>query len=195
MKIISTFRTAISILSDILTTKGDIITYSTTPTRLGIGSNYQKLIPNSAQATGLQWVAQEATQISLPSNPTGTTESASYDMMGCAVAYTPTKSGQVMVKIFGQVSNNIANKRTSVGARYGTGTAPANGDPLTGTNPGINAYNTSFTAADTYYMFILEFPASLTNGTAYWFDIALASPDAGGSIASVSQLTFIVREL
>jgi hypothetical protein len=38
-----------------LTTKGDLYTYSTTDTRLGVGTNGQLLAANSSTATGLEW--------------------------------------------------------------------------------------------------------------------------------------------
>ena len=38
-----------------LTTKGDLFTYSTQTTRLGVGTNNQTLIADSTQATGLRW--------------------------------------------------------------------------------------------------------------------------------------------
>jgi hypothetical protein len=38
-----------------LTTKGDLYTYSTTDTRLGVGTNGQILTADSAEATGLKW--------------------------------------------------------------------------------------------------------------------------------------------
>jgi hypothetical protein len=44
-----------------LTTKGDLYTYSTTDTRLGVGANNTVLTADSAQATGLKWAAPTAT--------------------------------------------------------------------------------------------------------------------------------------
>ena len=38
-----------------LTTKGDLYTYSTTDERLGVGTDGQALIADSAEATGLKW--------------------------------------------------------------------------------------------------------------------------------------------
>lgn len=51
--------TAANIKSGILptTTKGDLSTYSTTATRLAVGSNGERLVADSTQATGLKYVA------------------------------------------------------------------------------------------------------------------------------------------
>lgn len=43
------------LLNQVLTTKGDIPAFSTTPTRLAVGSNGTVLTANSSQATGLEW--------------------------------------------------------------------------------------------------------------------------------------------
>lgn len=40
-----------------LTTKGDLYVYSTTNTRLGVGTNDQLLVPDSTQTTGLRWTS------------------------------------------------------------------------------------------------------------------------------------------
>ncbi len=41
----------------LLTTKGDLFTFSTTNTRLGVGANATYLVADSTQATGLKWLA------------------------------------------------------------------------------------------------------------------------------------------
>lgn len=40
-----------------VTTKGDLFTFSTIPTRLGVGANNTVLTADSAEATGLKWAA------------------------------------------------------------------------------------------------------------------------------------------
>lgn len=40
-----------------LTTKGDLFTFSTIPTRVGVGANDTVLTADSAEATGLKWAA------------------------------------------------------------------------------------------------------------------------------------------
>lgn len=47
-----------------LTTKGDLYTYSTADARLGVGSNNQQLLADSAQTTGLKWAASATSTLS-----------------------------------------------------------------------------------------------------------------------------------
>ena len=49
------FTSLIKTLRGILTTKGDLLTFGTTETRLGVGDNNQLLVADSAQALGLKW--------------------------------------------------------------------------------------------------------------------------------------------
>jgi hypothetical protein len=46
-----------------LTTKGDLYTYSTTDTRLGVGTNGQILTADSTAATGLKWASSSPTAV------------------------------------------------------------------------------------------------------------------------------------
>lgn len=54
-----------------LTTKGDLYTYSTADTRLGVGTNGQVLMADSAQSTGLKWAASGGMTELATSTPAG----------------------------------------------------------------------------------------------------------------------------
>jgi hypothetical protein len=43
----------------ILTTKGDLLAYSTLPVRVAAGANAQRLVADSAQAAGVKWADEE----------------------------------------------------------------------------------------------------------------------------------------
>ena len=55
------WNSAISILDDILTTKGDLISFSTLPLRVGVGANGTVLTADSAQTAGIKWATAGAT--------------------------------------------------------------------------------------------------------------------------------------
>jgi len=56
-----------------LTTKGDLYTYSTTDTRIGVGANDTVLTADSSTATGLKWAAPASGSMTLLSTTTITT--------------------------------------------------------------------------------------------------------------------------
>ena len=51
------------ILALLLTTKGDLLAYSTTPLRLGVGTNGHMLMADSAQAGGMKWAGTLMTDL------------------------------------------------------------------------------------------------------------------------------------
>jgi hypothetical protein len=54
-------RADATIQQGIVTTKGDVLTYSSVPARLPVGSDGQVLTADSAQTTGLKWSTNSAT--------------------------------------------------------------------------------------------------------------------------------------
>ena len=54
-KIIGFFQSIASKADSVLTTKGDLATYSSTRIREGVGTNNKTLMADSAQATGIKW--------------------------------------------------------------------------------------------------------------------------------------------
>lgn len=130
---------------------------------------------------------------SAPSNPTGTTSTTGV-MMGLGVAYTPTRSGIVLVQIEGQMQNNTADDGAQAKLYYGTGSAPANGAALTGTQKGQAAIIDYVpTAAKRWPFGVTTVISGLTLNTAYWFDLALAA--LTGGTASLTGLEVVICEL
>lgn len=58
-----------------VTTKGDVFTFSTIPTRLGVGANDTVLTADSSTSTGLKWATPTATNASWTQVATGSTTS------------------------------------------------------------------------------------------------------------------------
>lgn len=113
-----------------------------------------------------------------PSNPTGTT-SLTGVMMGLAGSITPARTGNVLVFIKGSLRNNTASRGCTVFITYGTGSAPANGDALTGTQVGGESF-TDGMAANSIPAFTADgLITGLTPATAYWIDVSLAARTSG----------------
>ena len=95
------WNSAISILDDILTTKGDLISFSTLPLRVGVGANDTVLTADSTQASGIKWAAVSSStgaaiqQIAKTSNETLTTPTTFTDVAG--VTATLPASGKAIV--------------------------------------------------------------------------------------------------
>ncbi len=132
-----------------------------------------------------------ATYNALPASPTGTT-SLTRVMMGLAGSITPVASGKVIITISGNVNNGTGGNGAVFVARYGTGTAPANGDAESGTGCGSQKAFSN-TASTEVSPFSTGCVVSLTVGTTYWLDIALAATTGG--TATISSPTVTAYEL
>lgn len=126
----------------------------------------------------------------LPANPASTV-STTLVMMGLGAAgggqacvYAPQVSGLVLVNLTCDLSSLTAIAQITAGARFGTGSAPANGVGVTGTRWGSTA-DTVIKPSTQAGSLIYARTALLTlvAGTTYWFDIALAT----NTVADASQ--------
>lgn len=110
-----------------------------------------------------------------PTAITGTTEK----MLGLGVAFTPRRTGRVLVITKGNITGNTTAKLTTVQLKYGTGTAPANDAANTGTAAGVVSTFTTLTGMLTVPFADVALIDGLTIGTAYWFDYNAKTDDAG----------------
>ena len=171
-------------------TQGSIVYRgSSTWSVLGPGLSGQILQTNGG-GQNPSWVARSGAAIQKnPSAPTPTT-SASSVMMGLAGAITPTKTGNILFIVGGDILNSAGGQSCFVNLRFGTGTAPTNGAASTGTG-----LTTSIVTSNN-----VQFPFSLnaipsssqTLNVALWYDIAVAS--TSGSTCTPSNINMSAFE-
>jgi hypothetical protein len=130
----------------------------------------------------------------IPANPTGTNSTVGVHMgLGSGWVLTPARSGLVIITISGLLQNNTIGAGPNYHLRYGTGSAPANGQALTGTAatqgvaylPNPDGYPVPFS--------VQAVVGGLALGTPVWFDLALASFNTG--LAAAVALTCSAAEL
>ena len=133
-----------------LTTKGDLYTFSTSDTRLGVGANNTVLTADSAEATGLKWAAPAVTGKTWTLLNSGGT-----NLTG---AQTITVSGISNVEDLMIFINqgSSASAASEIGIRF-------NGD--TGTNYGHTGF--SIEASSTYSASNFAFNVNLSNNQLY----------------------------
>lgn len=131
-----------------------------------------------------------------PSDPSTTTSGTGL-MMGIAGTLTPIRSGKIQIIISGTIDNSTLGFGSQTQIRYGTGTAPANGDALTGTAIGGLVKNINPSLAllvpGASPFSINAIVSGLTLGTAYWIDLSLAR--VTGGTARVRDISISVIEL
>lgn len=125
-----------------------------------------------------------------PSDPTGTASTTGAMMgLGTTCKLTPTYSGRVYFEIYGVGSNTGANN-FRVNARIGTGTAPANAAAPSGTQVGSTLISSVPGSGQQIPYKIGGIIATLTPGTAYWFDVDLFTSTGTASILETTCNAF-----
>jgi hypothetical protein len=128
-----------------------------------------------------------------PLNPAGTT-SASTVMMGLAVPFTPSRSGNVLITISGEMENSTSGDGVAYVVRVGTGTAPANGAAAAGTQ--VSASPELFPDASASGLVPFSITAIATGqslGVAMWIDLGLSV--VNGGTATVANVTVVAAEV
>lgn len=144
----------------------------------------------------MQLESIKTTQLT-PSNPTGTA-SATAVMMGLAdgVAAGSIKlqgSGRLLIMLSGDIKNDTTGDGATVQLSYGTGTAPANGAALAGTQVGNTESFTALTGVLVVPFSQQAVVSGLTVGTTYWLDAAVKA--VTGGTASILNLSLTAIEL
>jgi len=128
-----------------------------------------------------------------PANPTGTTVTSGYVMMGINKGFTPQTSGNVTITLNGNENNNTVGDGVHVFLVYGTGTAPTNGQAFTGTACNTTApYFTAISGLNSAPYAIVCNIQDLNLQQNYWIDVAVQA--VGGGTASTQSMTDTVTE-
>lgn len=146
--------------------------------------------------TVAQLLGFPAHSFSTPVSPSAT-GSTSLVMMGLGGTFTitPASSGTVQATINGQLTTATGVATISYAPRFGTGGAPANGAAVTGTNFGaVGTFTTQAPATNANVPMSITGLVTLTPGTAYWFDLALAT-SSGADAASFTNPMFTAVEI
>lgn len=156
--------------------------YEITPGAIASNLALNLPITRQAETLAIRPVVYAATPPD-PSNISSTT----YKMLGLAGTYTPQVTGTVLITIGGRVQCSGVAAVGEYQISYGTGTAPANNDSVTGTQIGAIGSELEPTTTNTvYFPFSLSFPATgLTPGTTYWIDLAVRSTAGNMAFANI----------
>ena len=121
-----------------------------------------------------------------PAAATSKAGQANVSMAGLGVTFTPTRSGNILVIVSGDFTNQNNGEGGQMQVRYGTGTAPTNQAALAGTAVGAKVSGQCGT--NFHYEVIPAAVSSLvtglTVGTAYWIDVSLNSYTNQGAAAA-----------
>jgi hypothetical protein len=121
-----------------------------------------------------------------PGNQPGSSGAMMGHGVGCAI--TPVYSSRVEVRFQGGIISSATGATVNLQAKFGTGTAPANGAGSTGTSIGSVETATLSSNINSGPPFggLGGIITGLTPGTAYWFDIFLTASTGTASLINVS---------
>jgi hypothetical protein len=137
-------------------------------------------------------------EYAIGTNPTGTTSSTGVMMgLGATATITPHGSGVVLIIVTGNMANTVLSGGDQAQIYYGTGTAPSNGNAITGTAAGSKIATVMANNENQWYFSLNAIVGGggtpLTVGTKYWIDVSLA--ETGSSTASINNVTISAVEL
>jgi len=171
-----------------LTTKGDLYTYSTSDTRLGVGANNTVLTAASGEATGLKWAVP---------NSLAWSQLATGSLTGASVSITGLSSKEYYVYCDGWSHDDAGNQglriqfNSDTGSNYGTGNAASGGTSIllcaainpTGTPGKTIAYVLAAGDTEEVKTVLVPVNSSSTQGGNYFSATAITSiqlfPNAG----------------
>lgn len=126
--------------SNILTTKGDLASYDSSPSRLGVGADGTVLVADSSQAMGLKWLLQSAIAPLSYTSSTGTFSIAGLSSLGAANQILSVNAGATAWEY-----KTMSGTTNRVTVTYGVGTVTLSGPQDIATTSSPSFSNVSLT--------------------------------------------------
>jgi parallel beta-helix repeat protein len=129
-----------------------------------------------------------------PADPSPTTSGTPVMMgLGVTARFTPNSTGRIEINLTCAVGVTAASTDVTVSPRYGTMTAPTNGNAVTGTRFGLGA--DALIRPTTFSPFACtDVITGLSPGTAYWFDVAIDTSDPANA-AFIQNVSMSISEV
>lgn len=156
-------------------TDGTGIFTTATPIKITDGSQGANKVLTSDVNGQSSWKLASSYQSAIL-NPASMTGAVAL-MVGLGGAITPGKSGTAVIFISGEYTSDDNVGITEVSLRVGTGSAPTNGNAVTGTIK--QTKNLIAASATARQAFSFNYSGALTPGTAYWVDLSTKNAASG----------------
>jgi hypothetical protein len=125
---------------------------------------------------------------------TATTNTLKMGGYGSSWTATPTRGTKLRITVTGYITANSSTNTALFNLRYGTGTAPAQGDAVTGSGGTTTDYLATPNAANSFIPFVMQYEATgLTLSTVYWFDVTMRSSPS--NTATMTPISVVIEEV